>query len=77
MSVARCGGSCTPDPLPSPERSSSIRTVIIVITIHAFVAFFITRGYPLQVALAASSAICVLAHRVSPRSIVPGRRWSV
>ncbi|WP_143060536.1 hypothetical protein [Amycolatopsis tolypomycina] len=36
--------------------------IILVITIQAFAGFLIIRGYPVEAALAASSATVVLAH---------------
>jgi hypothetical protein len=36
--------------------------IVFVIVIQAFTGFLITRGYPVEAALAASSATVVLAH---------------
>jgi hypothetical protein len=50
--------------------------IILVIVIQAFTGFLIVRGYPVEAALAASSATVVLAHesiRVADRLRFRGR----
>ena len=66
----------TPELDPAWPVRRTYETIILVIVIQAFTGFLIVRGYPVEAALAASSATVVLAHestRVAGRLRLRGR----
>jgi uncharacterized membrane protein len=65
----------TPELDPEFPLRRTREKIILVIVIQAFTGFLITRGYPVEAALAASGATVVLAHesaRVAGRLRLPG-----